>query len=84
MESVRTWPTNPLSLQEIILDDKTNGALSAVAQSLVGHSQRLPSTQEQATFEQNCNCMWYFLHSAFCKLERDDQWYTRISFHIAV
>ena len=84
IESVRTWPTSPHSLKEIILDDKTNGVLSKVAQSLVGHSQRLPRTQEENTFEQDCNSMWYFLHAAFCKLERGDQWYARISFHIAV
>ncbi len=84
IESVRTWPTSPHSLQEIILDDKTNGVLSEVAQSLVGHSQRLPDVQEESTFEQYCNRMWYFLHSAFCKLERGDQWYARISLHLAV
>lgn len=84
IESVGTWPTSPSSLQEFILDDKTNGALSEIAQRLVGHSQRLPNSQEESTFEQNCNSMWYFLHSAFCKLERGDQWYARISFHIAV
>lgn len=84
IESVPTWPTSPSSLKEIILDDKTDGVLNNVAQRLVGHSQRLPRTQEVSTFEQHCNSMWYFLHSAFCKLERGNQWYARISFHIAV
>ena len=84
IENVDTWPTSPSSLKEIVLDDKTNGVLSEIAQHLVGQSQRLPRSQEEKTFEQNCNSMWYFLHSAFCKLERGDQWYARISFHIAV
>lgn len=84
IEKVDTWPTSPSSLKEIVLDDKTNGVLSEIAQRLVGQSQRLPRSQEEMTFEQNCNSMWYFLHSAFCKLERGDQWYARISFHIAV
>jgi lincosamide nucleotidyltransferase len=84
MESVRTWPTSPRSPEEIILVDKTHGQLSDLAHSLLGRSQRLPATQEESTFEQHCNKMWYFLHSAFCKLERGDHWYARLSFHIAV
>ena len=84
MKSISTWPTSPVSLEKIVLDDKTDGVLSEIAQSLIGQSQRLPGDQEKAVFEQNCNSMWYFLHSAFCKLERGDQWYARISFHIAV
>jgi len=84
IESIRAWPTSPRSLQDIILDDKTNGELSEAARSLLGRSQRLPNTQEESTFAQYCDRMWYFLHSAFCKLERGDQWYARISFHLAV
>ena len=84
IESVRAWPTSPRSLEDIVLDDKTSGKLSEAAQSLLGHLQRLPDTQLESTFEQRCDCMWYFLHSAFCKLERGDQWYARISFHMAV
>ena len=84
IESIRAWPTSPRSLQDIILVDKTNGELSEAAQSLLGSSLQLPNMQEESTFEEYCNRMWYFLHSAFCKLERGDQWYARISFHMAV
>ena len=84
IESVRNWPTSPRSLKDIVLDDKTNGELSEAAGSLLGRSQKLPDSQQESTFEQYCNRMWYFLHSAFCKLERGDQWYARISFHLAV
>lgn len=84
IESVRTWPTSPHTLEEFVLVDKTHGKLSAVAQNLVGQPQRLPDGEEAETFEQFCNRMWYFLHSAYCKLQRGDQWYARISFHIAV
>lgn len=84
IESVRIWPTSPRSLKDIILDDKTKGELSEAAGSLIGRSQKLLDTQQESTFEQYCNRMWYFLHSAFCKLERGDQWYARISFHLAV
>lgn len=84
IESIRAWPTSPRSLEDIVLDDKTNGELSEAAQSLLGHSQKLPDAHFESTFEQYCNRMWYFLHSAFCKLERGDQWYARISFHLVV
>lgn len=84
IESVRTWPTSPRTVAEIVLDDKTHGELREAAQSLVRQSQRLSKDQELATFEQHYGSMWYFLHSAFCKLKRGDQWYARISFHMAV
>ena len=84
IETIRTWPTSPHLLEEFVLVDKTHGELSAVAQNLVGQSQRLPDDEEAETFDQLCNRMWYFLHSAYCKLQRGDQWYARISFHIAV
>ena len=84
IETIRTWPTSPHTLEEFVLVDKTHGKLSAVAQNLVSQSQRLPDSQEAETFDQFCNRMWYFLHSAYCKLQRGDQWYARISFHIAV
>src|SRR5437660_164248 len=41
IEDVRTWPTSPRTVEEIVLDDKTHGELSAAAQSLVGQPQRL-------------------------------------------
>jgi hypothetical protein len=84
IESVRSWPMSPRSLDAFVLCDKTASRLGEAAQSLVGHSQRLPPSQEQSVFESHCNRMWYFLHSAFCKLERGDEWYARISLHIAV
>jgi hypothetical protein len=84
IESVRQWPTNPQSLKTFVLCDKTDSQLSEVARSLVGHSQELPAAQHCCTFESHCNRMWYFLHSAFCKLERGDEWYARITLHIAV
>ena len=84
VDTIRAWPTSPHVLEEFVLVDKTHGKLSAVAQNLVGQSQRLPVSEEAETYEQFCNRMWYFLHSAYCKLQRGDQWYARISFHIAV
>jgi hypothetical protein len=84
IDNVRSWPTSPSSLAAFVLCDKTGSHLSEIARSLVGQSQQLPSSQEHITFTSYCNRMWYFLHSAYCKLERGNEWYARISLHIAV
>ncbi|GHO98121.1 hypothetical protein KSF_081690 [Reticulibacter mediterranei] len=46
IDNVRSWPTSPSSLDAFVLCDKTGSHLSEIASSLVGQSQRLPSSAE--------------------------------------
>jgi Streptomycin adenylyltransferase len=82
--SVSEWPAHPTSVENMVWYDNTDGRLSEAARILLHHSLRLPQEEEKQTFEEYTGKMWYFLHSASCKLERGNQWYARVTFHLAV
>src|SRR5260221_8615741 len=50
-----------------------------IAPVLVGRSLRLPASEEQPTFQDRCDTLWYGLLYAYNKLQRGQQWYARMA-----
>lgn len=82
METILSIKTSPRSVEAMVCCDKTGGRLSEYVQQLVGRSLRLPPAEEQSTFKDRCDQLWYNLMYAYNKLRRGHQWYARQAFHI--
>ncbi len=82
VDSIRTWPNSPVSVEALVLHDATGGRLSARAGELVGRSLRPPDPR--AAFEQVCGDFWYFLLYVHCKRGRGERWVARQVYHSEV
>jgi lincosamide nucleotidyltransferase len=80
--NILTWPNSPVSVEAMVLCDKTGGQLSDYVQQLVGRS--LAPENKAATFERICGDFWYYLLYAYCKLQRSQQWFAREAFNVSV
>ncbi len=75
LETVRSWPNSPISVEAMVRYDGTGGLLSRTVKTLVGKS--LAPENPAATFEQLCGDFWYYLLYAFSKLRRGELWAAR-------
>jgi hypothetical protein len=72
------WPNAPQSLEAMVLLDKTEGRIGAVAARLVGQSLAPPDVT--AAFEQVGGDLWYYLLRIYSKLQRGQEWAARHDF----
>lgn len=59
MDIILEWPNSPLSVEDMVLYDETDGRLSDMVGQLVGKSQAPKNIEE--TFERVCGGFWYYL-----------------------
>lgn len=76
---IASWPNAPLSVEHMVLLDKTAGALTTQAGRLVG--QRLGPMSDAVAFEQVAGDFWYYLLRIHAKLQRGQDWAARHDFN---
>lgn len=77
--NLKTWPNSPTSAAAMLWYDGTGGKLRAAVEDIVGQSLApLDLTRE---FAQLSGDFWYFLLYCHCKLQRDEVWLARQTFH---
>lgn len=82
IDVITSWPNAPLSVEHMVLLDKTDGALSILAARLVG--QRLGPPSDTAAFEQVAGDFWYYLLRVHTKLQRGQGWAARHDFNFII
>lgn len=76
------WPNAPQRLEAMVLLDKTEGRIAALAAQLVGQSLAPPDAA--VAFEQVGGDFWYYLLRISSKLQRGQEWATRHDFSCIV
>ncbi len=84
LATILSLTASPRSVEAMVCCDKTGGHIKSSVEHLVGRSLRLPASEEQPTFQDRCDTLWYGLLYAYNKLQRGQQWYARMAFHISV
>ncbi len=84
MDSILEWSNHPRTIEDILWLDKTGGRLRGYVEQLVQQVYLLTSPHTLEIFEQYTGKLWYFLHTAYCKLMQGQEWYARVSFHRVV
>jgi Streptomycin adenylyltransferase len=82
LDMVLSLSASPSSVAAMVCCDKTGDRLSGYVQQLVGRSLSLPPSEEQQTFKNRYEQLWYILLYSYNKLQRGHQWYAREAFHI--
>lgn len=82
LDTILSMTASPRSVEAMVCCDKTGGRLSENVHHLVGQSLRLPPIEEQQTFRNRCEQLWYNLLYSYNKLQRGHQWYARQAFHM--
>lgn len=75
MPDLLTWPNAPLSVEHMVLVDKTGGALTALAARTVGRD--LGPQDVPQRFELVCANFWYYADRTWSKLQRGPTWGVR-------
>jgi hypothetical protein len=75
MPSLLDWPNAPLSVEHMVLVDKTDGALSALVARAVGRD--LGPDDVPRRFELVCANFWYYADRTWSKLQRGPSWTVR-------
>lgn len=81
-EVIATWPNAPLSVEAMVLLDKTGGRLAALAARLVGQPLGPPS--EAVTFAKVAGDFWYYLLRLYARLQRGHEWAARHDFNFII
>lgn len=82
IDVIAGWPNAPQSLEAMVLLDKTEGEISALAGRLVGQSLAPPDTA--VAFEQAGGDFWYYLLRIYSKLRRGQEWAARHEFSFII
>ncbi len=73
--TIDQWPNAPLSVDHMLLVDKTDGALAAIIASTVGRDLGPPDVPHHFTLR--CAGFWYYAVRTWCKLQRGPTWSVR-------
>jgi len=76
------WPEIPTAVAVVVWFDRTGGRLTSHMRALA--EQSLRPADPAAAFRLASDDLWYYLLDACCKLERGDQWGTRLLYHMTV
>ncbi len=82
MEVMLAWPNSPRSAEAFVIYDATDGALTALAEKLVGQSLSPPDLAR--AFEAVCGDFWYYLLRTLAKLRRGQTWAARYDFNFII
>lgn len=69
------WPNAPLSVERMVLVDKSGGALAEVVAPMVGQDLGPPDVPQH--FTRRCAAFWYYAVRTWCKLQRGPTWSVR-------
>lgn len=81
-DNLLAWPNAPLSVQHMVILDRTDGALSRNVASIVGQS--LAPVDLHQAFEQVCGDFWYYMLRTYTKVLRGEHWNARYDFNTII